>query len=115
MLCSCFWDLVPLNRLIFFLFLTLSLHAKDLNLHCENIKNTEDVQTLIIKYKNKHFLYKEKIYLFNSYRENEIFAQRRTILLNSFLEFNEKTNVLTEVNSLIHKITKNEFTCKKIN
>ena len=115
MLFSYFWYLVPLNKLIFFLFLSLSIQAKDLSLQCENIKKTEDIHRLIIKYQNKQFLFKENIYLFNSYRENEIFAQRRTFLLNSFLEFNEKTYTLIEVNSWIHKITKNEFICKVVN
>ena len=115
MLFSYFWYLVPLNKLIFFAFLSLSIQAKDLNLECENIKKAEDTHGLIIKYKKKQFLFKENIYLFNSHRENEIFAQRRTIFLNSFLEFNEKTYVLIEVNSWIHKITKDEFICKVIN
>ena len=104
-----------MNKLIFFAFLSLSIQAKDLNLECENIKKTEDTHGLIIKYQKKQFLFKENIYLFNSYRENEIFAQRRTIFLNSFLEFNEKTYMLIEVNSWIHKITKNEFICKVVN
>ena len=115
MLFSYFWYLVPLNKLIFFALLSLSIQAKDLNLECENIKKAEDTHGLIIKYQKKQFLFKENIYLFNSYRENEIFAQRRTIFLNSFLEFNEKTYVLIEVNSWIHKITKNEFICKVVN
>ena len=115
MLFSNFWYLVPLNKLIFFLFLSLSIQAKDLSLQCENIKNVEDTHELIIKYQNKQFLFKENIYLFNSHRENEIFAQHRTIFFNSFLEFNEKTYMLIEVNSWIHKITKNEFICKFIN
>ena len=70
---------------------------------------------LIIKYQNKQLLFKENIYLFNSYRESEIFAQHRTIFLNSFLEFNEETYMLTEVNSWVHKITKNEFICRVVN
>ena len=115
MLFGYFWNLVPLNKIIFFFFLSLSIQAKDLSLQCENIKKTEDTHKLIIDYQKKQFLFKENIYLFNSYRENEIFAQHRTILLNSFLEFNEKTNTLTEVNSWIHKITKNEFICKVVN
>ena len=104
-----------MNKLIFFAFLSLSIQAKDLNLECENIKKAEDTHGLIIKYQKKQFLFKENVYLFNSHRENEIFAQRRTIFLNSFLEFNQKTYVLIEVNSWIHKITKNEFICKVIN
>ncbi len=115
MLRSYFWYLVPLNKLIFLFFLSLSIQAEDLSLQCENKKDTQDTQRLIIKYENKQFLFNENIYVFNSYRENQIFAQRRTIFLNSFLEFNEKTNMLTEVNSWIHKITKNEFICKVIN
>tara|TARA_B000000609_G_scaffold129886_1_gene104208 strand:+ start:99 stop:422 length:324 start_codon:yes stop_codon:yes gene_type:complete len=107
--------LVPLNKLIFFAFLSLSIQAKDLNLECENIKKAEDTHGLIIKYQKKQFMFKENVYLFNSHRENEIFAQRRTIFLNSFLEFNEKTYMLIEVNSWIHKITKNEFICKVVN
>ena len=104
-----------MNKLIFFAFLSLSIQAKDLNLECENIKKAEDTHGLIIKYQKKQFLFKENIYLFNSHRENEIFAQRRTIFLNSFLEFNEKTYMLIEVNSWIRKITKNEFICKVVN
>ena len=115
MLLSNFWYLVPLNKLIFFLFLSLSIQAKDLSLQCENLKNAEDSHVLIIKYQNKQFLFKENIYLFNSHIENEIFAQHRTIFLNSFLEFNENTNMLIEVNSWIHKITKNEFICMVVN
>ena len=115
MLFSYFWYLVPLNKLIFFAFLSLSIQAKDLNLECENIKKAEDTHGLIIKYQKKQFMFKENVYLFNSHRENEIFAQRRTIFLNSFLEFNEKTYMLIEVNSWIHKITKNEFNCKVVN
>ena len=110
-----FWYLVPLNKLIFFAFLSLSIQAKDLNLECENMKIAEDTHGLIIKYQKKQFMFKENVYLFNSHRENEIFAQRRTIFLNSFLEFNEKTYMLIEVNSWIHKITKNEFICKVVN
>ena len=104
-----------MNKLIFFLFLSLSIQAKDLSLQCENLKNAEDSHVLIIKYQNKQFLFKENIYLFNSDIENEIFAQHRTIFLNSFLEFNENTNMLIEVNSWIHKITKNEFICMVVN
>ena len=115
MLFGYFWYLVHLNRLIFFLFLSLSIQAKDLSLQCENLKKAEDAHGLIIKYQKKQFLFKENIYLINSHRENEIFAQHRTIFLNSFLEFNEKTYVLIEVNSWIHKITKNEFICKVVN
>ena len=115
MLFSYFWYLVHLNKLIFFLFLSLSIQAKDLSLQCENIKKAEDIHGLIIKYQNKQFLFKENIYVFNNHRENEIFAQHRTIFLNSFLEFNEKTYMLIEVNSWIHKITKNEFICKVVN
>ncbi len=115
MLFSYFWYLVPLNKLIFFAFLSLSIQAKDLNLECENIRKAEDTHGLIIKYQKKQFMFKENVYLFNSHRENEIFAQRRTIFLNSFLEFNEKTYMLIEVNSWIHKITKNEFICKVVN
>ena len=77
------------------------------------MSNDKDKQKLIIKYKNKQFLFKENIYLFNSYTENEIFAQRRSILLNSFLEFNEKSNMLTEVNSWLYKVTKDDYICKK--
>ena len=115
MLFSYFWYLVHLNKLIFFLFLSLSIQAKDLSLQCENLKNAEDSHVLIIKYQNKQFLFKENIYLFNSHIENEIFAQHRSIFLNSFLEFNENTCMLIEVNSWIHKITKDEFICKVIN
>jgi len=105
--------LVPLNKLVLFLFLAFSVQAEDIFFDCQNMNNNEDKQKLVIKYKNKQFLFKENIYLFNSYEENEIFAQRRSILLNSFLEFNEKSNMLTEVNSWLHKVTKDDYICKK--
>ena len=75
MLFSNFWYLVPLNKLIFFLFLSLSIQAKDLSLQCENINKVEDTHELIIKYQNKQFLFKENIYVFNSQKENQIFVQ----------------------------------------
>ena len=102
-----------MNKLILFLFLAFSVQAEDIFFDCQNMNNNEDKQKLVIKYKNKQFLFKENIYLFNSYAENEIFAQRRSILLNSFLEFNEKSNMLTEVNSWLHKVTKDDYICKK--
>ncbi len=105
--------MVPLNKLVLFLFLAFSVQAEDIFFDCQNMNNNEDKQKLVIKYKNKQFLFKENIYLFNSYEENEIFAQRRSILLNSFLEFNEKSNMLTEVNSWLHKVTKDDYICKK--
>ena len=106
--------MVPLNKLVLFLFLAFSVQAEDIFFDCQNMNNNEDKQKLVIKYKNKQFLFKENIYLFNSYEENEIFAQRRSILLNSFLEFNEKSNMLTEVNSWLYKVTKDDYICKKI-
>ena len=105
--------MVPLNKLILFLFLAFSVQAEDIFFDCQNMNNNEDKQKLVIKYKNKQFLFKENIYLFNSYAESEIFAQRRSILLNSFLEFNEKSNMLTEVNSWLYKVTKDDYICKK--
>ena len=102
-----------MNKLILFLFLAFSVQAEDAFFDCQNMNNNEDKQKLVIKYKNKQFLFKENIYLFNSYAESEIFAQRRSILLNSFLEFNEKSNMLTEVNSWLYKVTKDDYICKK--
>ena len=102
-----------MNKLILFLLLAFSVQAEDTFFDCQNMNNNEDKQKLVIKYKNKQFLFKENMYLFNSYAENEIFAQRRSILLNSFLEFNEKSNMLTEVNSWLYKVTKDDYICKK--
>ena len=102
-----------MNKLVLFLFLAFSVQAEDIFFDCQNMNNNEDKQKLVIKYKNKQFLFKENIYLFNSYAESEIFAQRRSILLNSFLEFNEKSNMLTEVNSWLYKVTKDDYICKK--
>ena len=102
-----------MNKLILFLFLAFSVQAEDAFFDCQNMNNNEDKQKLVIKYKNKQYLFKENIYLFNSYAESEIFAQRRSILLNSFLEFNEKSNMLTEVNSWLYKVTKDDYICKK--
>ena len=76
--------------------------------------DVENVQRLVVDLEQKQFVFKEKIYLFNSIKEDEIFAQRRTILLNSFIKFNKKTNMLTEVNSWLYKITKDDYICKNI-
>ncbi len=108
------WYLVSLKNFIIFLFFVASLEAKNLTFQCQNLISAEDIHNLNINYKNKQLLFKENIYLFNSYTENIIFAQRRSILLNSFLEFNEKSNMLTEVNSWLYKVTKDDYICKKI-
>ena len=62
--------MVPLNKLVLFLFLAFSVQAEDIFFDCQNINNDEDKQKLVIKYKNKQFLFKENMYLFNSYEEN---------------------------------------------
>jgi len=103
-----------LKRLIFFFFFGFSIQAENLNYECKHLRDDENIQRLVIKHGQKQFVFKERIYLFNSIEENEIFAQRRTILLNSFIEFNEKTNMLTEVNSWLYKITKDDYICKNI-
>ena len=103
-----------LKRLIVFFFFGFSIQAENLNYECKHLRDDENIQRLVIKQEQKQFVFKEKIYLFNSIEENEIFAQRRTILLNSFIEFNEKTNMLTEVNSWLYKITKDDYICKSI-
>lgn len=115
MLRSSIWYLVYLNKLILFFFLAFSIQAEDLIFECQNLNKDQDIQKLIIQYKDKRFVFKENIYLFNSYKDAEIFAQRRTILLNSFLEFNERTNELTEVNSWLYKVTKDDYICKNNN
>ena len=103
-----------LKRLIVLLFFGFSIQAENLNYECKHLLDDENIQRLVVKQEQKQFVFKEKIYLFNSIEENEIFAQRRTILLNSFIEFNEKTNMLTEVNSWLYKITKDDYICKNI-
>ena len=103
-----------LKRLIVLFFLGFSIQAENLNYECKHLLDDENIQILVVKQEQKKFIFKEKIYLFNSIEENEIFAQRRTILLNSFIEFNEKTNMLTEVNSWLYKITKDDYICKNI-
>jgi|TARA_B100000035_G_C20956324_1_gene534377 hypothetical protein len=101
-----------LNKLIFSLFLAFSIQAEDLIFECQNQNKNQDKQKLVIQYEEKRFVFKENIYLYNSYKDAKIFAQRRTILLNSFLEFNERTNELTEVNSWLYKVTKDDYICK---
>ena len=113
MLYSCFWYLAPLKKFILFLFLAFSIQAEELGFVCQNLNNDEDKHKLIINYENKQFLFKENIYLFNSHINSEIFAHRRSILLNSFLEFNEKSNILIEVNSWLYKVTKDDYICSK--
>tara|TARA_B100001109_G_scaffold228134_1_gene203182 strand:+ start:705 stop:1025 length:321 start_codon:yes stop_codon:yes gene_type:complete len=104
-----------LNKLIFSLFLAFSIQAEDITFECQNLNKDLDKQKLVIQYENKRFVFKENIYLLKSYKDAEIFAQRRTILFNSFLEFNERTNKLTEVNSWLYKVTKDDYICKNSN
>jgi len=111
--CCYFWNLVSLKKLIIILFSAIQIQTEDIMFDCQNLNNFEDVNKLTIKYKDKHLLFKKNIYLFNSFSENEIFAQRRTILLNSFLEFDEETYLLTEVNSWLYRVTKDDYICKK--
>ena len=108
-----FWNLVSLKKLIIILFSAIQIQAEDITFNCQNLNNFEDVNKLIIKYKDKHLLFKKNIYLFNSYKEKKIFAQRRNILLNSFLEFDEETYLLKEVNSWLYRITKDDYICRK--
>jgi len=96
LLFSYFWYLVPLNKLIFFLFLSLSIQAKDLSLQCENLKKAEDTHGLIIKYQNKQFLFKENIYVFNSHKDNQIFGQHRTIFLHGSIK-SQKMNLFARL------------------
>lgn len=113
MQCCYFWNLVSLKKLIIILFSVLQIQADEITFECQNLNNIEDVNKLIIKHKDKHLLFKKNIYLFNSYKEKKIFTQRRTILLNSFLEFDEETYLLTEVNSWLYKVTKDDYICRK--
>ena len=104
-----------MNKLILFFFLAFSLQAEDLIFECQNLNKDQDKQKLVIQYAYKRFVFRENIYLFNSDKDAKIFAQRRTILFNSFLEFNERTNKLTEVNSWLYKVTKDDYICKNSN
>ena len=61
-----------------------------------------------------HLLFKQNTYLIKTANKDTIFAQRRSIFLNAFTEYNFGTNSLIEVNSWIHRVTKDEFICSEL-
>ena len=115
MLHSGTWHLVHLKRLSFLLLYSVSLYGEVIEYSCNNLNENSQIKNFTISHYKKQLIFEENIYLFKSYEKRKIFAQRRTIFMNSFLEFDEKTKMLTEVKSWIHKITKNQFICKVVN
>ncbi len=83
-------------------------------MQCKNLTSDKDIHILIINKDKKYLLFKQNTYLINSTNKYSLFAQRRSIFLNAFIEYNFGTNSLTEVNSWIHRVTVDEFLCSEL-
>ena len=90
------------------------MQSESLDVECKNLNSDKDVHILVINKDKNHLLFKQNTYLINSTNNDLIFAQRRSIFLNSFIQYNFGTNSLIEVNSWIHRVTKDEFICSEL-
>ena len=106
--------MVPLRKILLLFLATTSLQSESLNLECRNLNSNKDVHILIIDKDKNHLFFKQNTYIINSTNNDSIFAQRRSIFLNSFIQYNFGTNSVIEVNSWIHRVTKEEFICLEL-
>ena len=106
--------MVPLKKILLLFFVTSSIQSESLDVECKNLNSDKDVHILVINKDKNHLLFKQNTYLINSSNNDSIFAQRRSIFLNSFIQYNFGTNSLIEVNSWIHRVTKDEFICSEL-
>ena len=106
--------MVPLKKVLLLFFVISSIQSESLDVECKNLNSDKDVHILVINKDKNHLLFKQNTYLINSSNNDSIFAQRRSIFLNSFIQYNFGTNSLIEVNSWIHRITKDEFICSEL-
>ena len=83
-------------------------------MECKNLNSDKEIHILIIDKDKQDIVFKQNTYLINSINKNSLFAQRRSIFLNAFIEYNFGTKSLTEVNSWIHRVTKDEFLCSDL-
>ena len=106
--------MVPLKKILLLFFVISSIQSESLDIECKNLNSDKDVYILVINKDKNHLLFKQNTYLINSTNNDSIFAQRRSIFLNAFTEYNFGTNSLIEVNSWIHRVTKEEFICLEL-
>ncbi len=106
--------MVPLKKVLLLFFVISSIQSESLDVECTNLNSDKDVHILVINKDKNHLLFKQNTYLINSSNNDSIFAQRRSIFLNSFIQYNFGTNSLIEVNSWIHRVTKDEFICSEL-
>ena len=103
-----------MKKILLLFFVTSSIQSESLDVECKNLNSDKDVHILVINKDKNHLLFKQNTYLINSSNNDSIFAQRRSIFLNSFIQYNFGTNSLIEVNSWIHRVTKDEFICSEL-
>ena len=103
-----------MKKILLLFFVISSIQSESLDVECKNLNSDKDVHILVINKDKNHLLFKQNTYLINSSNNDSIFAQRRSIFLNSFIQYNFATNSLIEVNSWIHRITKDEFICSEL-
>ena len=114
-MCSCsYWNLVPLKKIFLLFFVIQTLQSESLNVECKDLNSDKDVHILMIDKDKGHLLFKQNTFLIKTVNKDIIFAQRRSIFLNAFTEYNFGTNSLIEVNSWIHRVTKDEFICSEL-
>ncbi len=106
--------MVPLKKILLLFFVTSSIQSESLDVECKNLNSDKDVHILVINKDKNHLLFKQNTYLINSTNNDFIFAQSRSIFLNSFIQYDFGTNSLIEVNSWIHRVTKDEFICSEL-
>ena len=103
-----------MKKILLLFFVISSIQSESLDVECKNLNSDKDVYILVINKDKNHLLFKQNTYLINSTNNDSIFAQRRSIFLNSFIQYNFGTNSLIEVNSWIHRVTKDEFICSEL-
>jgi len=103
-----------LKKILLLFFVTSSIQSESLDVECKNLNSDKDVHILVINKDKNHLLFKQNTYLINSTNNDFIFAQSRSIFLNSFIQYDFGTNSLIEVNSWIHRVTKDEFICSEL-
>ena len=106
--------MVPLKKILLLFFVTSSIQSESLDVECKNLNSDKDVHILVINKDKNHLLFKQNTYLINSTNNDLIFAQSRSIFLNSFIQYDFGTNSLIEVNSWVHRVTKDEFICSEL-
>ena len=103
-----------MKKILLLFFVASSIQSESLDVECKNLNSDKDVHILVINKDKNHLLFKQNTYLINSTNNDLIFAQSRSIFLNSFIQYDFGTNSLIEVNSWIHRVTKDEFICSEL-